>query len=88
MPRNVRNFWIETRIREGDGWRDAKATGPLGKDGTFTTSISIRKEGEVFEALTIEGFADDDGTLSIVVFARDMFGPNGNERVHKLECTR
>jgi hypothetical protein len=83
MPRNVRNFWIETRTRkDGDyeDWRE-HATGPLGKLGTFTTSIKIRHEGQPLDVLTLEGFADEDGYLTIVVFA-------DGRRVHTVHARR
>ena len=88
MPRNVRNFWIETRVRgsyyaKGDApeYRDHD-TGPIGKDGSFTTTIKVRAQGEVSDAYTLEGFANDDGTLDIVVF--DCEGT----RIHKTTVMR
>lgn len=83
MPRNVRNFWIETRTfknGEWDDWRDV-ATGPLGARGTFTTSIKIRDAKGVRDVLNVEGYADEDGTLSLIVFA-------DGENVYKVKTHR
>ena len=64
MPQNVRNFWVDTQV---DG-RDSKlASGPVAKDGGFYTTIKIRRDGEVSEAVTINGIALPDGTLEIRV---------------------
>jgi len=83
MPRNVRNFWVETSLREGSlGEVTRRAgTGPRGKEGTFTTAIKIRDAGSVRDALTVEGFAEADGTLTLIVFA-------DGQRIHTLTTWR
>jgi hypothetical protein len=42
MPRNVRNFWIETRV---DG-AEPRAMGPKASGGGFTQDILMREKGE------------------------------------------
>lgn len=52
MPRNVRNFWIETNA---DGIEKTQETGPRNKEGGFSTNIYIRNEGTVEKILSISG---------------------------------
>jgi hypothetical protein len=53
MPRNVRNWWIETSVDGNAGL--PKGTGPQAKDGGFTTTIYQRNRGQVTSALRITG---------------------------------
>jgi hypothetical protein len=63
MPRNVRNFWIETNA---DGSEKTLGTGPKNKEGGFQTNIYIRNNGSVEKILSISGRADGNNlTLEI-----------------------
>lgn len=68
MPRNVRNYWIEANI---DGRPTRIAAGPRRKDGGFALSVLMRDQGGIVDALTVEGYADPDGTLTLNVFNAD-----------------
>jgi hypothetical protein len=71
MPRNVRNFWIEGRIK---GRKTKISGGPVSKDGGMVFSLSIRHKGRVVkDAILIAGEVLDDGRLSLTV----GIGPNG-----------
>ena len=59
MPRNVRNFWIETDI---DG-ANTMSGGPRSKDGGFSANIFIRSNGGVMKAVNISGHADGEHLL-------------------------
>lgn len=68
MPRNVRNFWIETLI---DGQRTAVRGGPAAKDGGFDMMIYQRDDGNVVDVLTVLGRVRHDGVLELIVRQRD-----------------
>ena len=57
MPRNIRNFWIELTV---DGKKSRVATGPRGKDGGFRLVVKMRDNGNIIDALGIEGDATGD----------------------------
>lgn len=57
MSRIVRNFWIST---DADGVQKTQATGPKGADGGFDTTVYMRTDGEVQEAVEILGRAHGD----------------------------
>ena len=59
MPRNVRNFWIELNV---DG-RTPIAAGPVARDGGFELTVKQRDKGGILYALTVRGYADDNGGL-------------------------
>ena len=63
-PRVVRNFFIKGQV---DGVQKHIGTGPKGKEGGMTVSIYMRSDGMVMPALEIEGYAYDDGRLSLTV---------------------
>jgi hypothetical protein len=63
MPRNVRNFWIEGRV---DGKAKSVGFGPIGKDGGFDLSISVRNDGGIERAFFVRGFVNKNGDLRIV----------------------
>lgn len=63
MPRNVRNFWVTLSV---DGKKTDVATGPVRRDGGFTLSVRMRDEGDIIRVFTMEGRADDDGTLTLI----------------------
>jgi hypothetical protein len=69
MPRNVRNFWIETNT---DGIEKTQAIGPKRKEGGFQTNIFIRNNGCVEKILSVSGKAAD-GTLILEVNGADKF---------------
>ena len=58
MPRNIRNFWIETFV---DGRNIDTATGPRAKDGGFETHVSIRNNGCINKAVSINGWVNTNG---------------------------
>lgn len=68
MPRNVRNFWIEGGI---DGRPSTIAGGPVGKDGGIYLTVKMRRNGEIADALRIEGIARSDGTLRLTAHVID-----------------
>jgi hypothetical protein len=58
MPRNVRNFWIETTV---DGRKSKIATGPRRKGGGFNIVVRVREKGQISnETLKIEGISDEE----------------------------
>ncbi len=64
MPRNVRNFWIDGSI---DG-RDSRLTGgPRSKTGGFSLTGFQRDNGSVSRALIVDGFANENGELTLSV---------------------
>lgn len=67
MPKHVRNFWVETSI---DGRETKDASGPAGHDGGFVTSIKVRENGTVRDALRIAGWSDGTGALVIEIDPR------------------
>lgn len=64
MPRNVRNFWIELQV---EGRKTTVATGPVDKTGGISMRIYQRNKGGIIEALNIDGYAYEDGTLELKV---------------------
>ena len=70
-PRSIRNFWLEGEIFEHDAQRDLPGTGPRGADGGFTLRVLAREHGTVTQALRIEGIAEADGTVRVLVFGPD-----------------
>lgn len=52
MPKNVRPFWIETKV---DGGSAPKGTGPKSGTGGFRTVILMREKGSVAEGVVITG---------------------------------
>lgn len=64
MPQHTRNFWIESDI---DGRATPASGGPRASEGGFTTKVSIRQAGVATHALTIEGWATEDGRLILAV---------------------
>lgn len=71
MPRHVRNFWVDVDV---DGHKTPIAGGPQRPDGGLRLKIYQRDHGCVTEALTINGWADSDGTLHLVC-------RNGKDRI-------
>jgi hypothetical protein len=63
MPRNVRNFWIETAIDGGT----PIGTGSRHKEGEFDLTIKQRHLGGVTTSLHILGRADPEGKLTLTV---------------------
>lgn len=61
MPRNVRNWWLELNV---DG-RVPTASGPQAKEGGFHLVIKQRSAGVIFDALVVDGLANDDGSLEL-----------------------
>jgi hypothetical protein len=61
---NVRNFWCEVEV---DGRSSKLASGPVARDGGIECEISIRRDGQVDQALRVRGVAHPDGTLELVV---------------------
>lgn len=80
MPRNLRNFWIDTDV---DGRASKVGTGPASKDGGFDTNIYIRDGGRVEKALTIYGTAHADGSLTLRVV-----DPKSGTTLHQVERHR
>lgn len=76
MPRNVRNFWVESDI---DGRATKLEGGPVSKDGGFDTNVYIRDGGQVEKALTIYGTPHPDGSLTLTVT-----NPATGAVVHKI----
>lgn len=64
MPRNVRNFWIDGSI---DGRNSKLSGGPRSKSGGFSLTVFQRDNGCVSRALIIDGFANDNGELTLSV---------------------
>ena len=64
MPRNIRNFWIESTV---DGVATKYASGPKAKDGGFELTIKQRVKGNIVTAYRISGIALQTGELSIQV---------------------
>lgn len=61
--RNVRNFWIRTKV---DGRKTVDETGPHDINGGFTTTITVRDKGQVAHALRVTGrYYDGHVTLSV-----------------------
>lgn len=60
----VRNFYIEALI---DGRETKLEGGPRNKVGGFSATVKIRDHGGIAHAVRLDGFARDDGTLSIRV---------------------
>ncbi len=79
MPQNVRNWWISANV---DGKETPLESGPRAKDGGFTLTIYQRDQGGIVTALTIGGFAFQDGALRLSV--RDGEG----NLVHSLDTER
>lgn len=63
MPRNVRNFWIELNV---DGSKTAVETGPRNRDGGFSMTIQVRRNGEPAVAMQIAGRVGPDGKLQLI----------------------
>lgn len=74
----VRNFWIEAQI---DGRTTELTGGPQNKEGGFTLRIKQRDNGSISQPVRIEGFAQADGTLKLVVFG-------DGERVFEYDTKR
>ena len=68
MPRNVRNFWIDGQV---DGRQSDVSGGPRAKDGGIRVDIKQRDNGSVTDAVTIKGYADSEGNLSLRVYDKD-----------------
>jgi hypothetical protein len=68
MPRNVRNFWIDSSI---DGRDSRLSGGPRSKTGGFSLTVYQRANGCVSRTLIIDGFANDNGELTLSVRNRD-----------------
>lgn len=66
MPRNVRNFWIETSI-EG---RETIKAGPRAKDGQIGIVIYMRQDGVPVRALEIDGLVTSDGQIKLEVIPK------------------
>lgn len=64
MPRNVRNFWLDVQV---DG-RSSIGLGPVAKDGGFSAQLKVRDAGSVRDALSINGYAYQDGRLQVNIF--------------------
>jgi hypothetical protein len=64
MPRNVRNFWIEAEI---PGRKTALVGGPVSRTGGIYVKVLQRKSGIVARAATIQGHANNDGTLTLTI---------------------
>ena len=65
----IRNFWIKANI---DGRKTALEGGPAARDGGFRLQVKMRDAqvaGRIAFPLNIEGRANDDGTLSLIVQA-------------------
>lgn len=60
----TRNFWLEGRI---DGQKTKIEGGPRSKDGGFTLTVKMRDNGGISKPLIIEGRANEDGSLVLVV---------------------
>lgn len=76
MPRNVRNFWIETTV---DGQKTpAKGTGPIRKDGGFRTVVLMRNNGSIVRALELDGYVDSSGAIV-------LRASSGREVIAKLD---
>jgi hypothetical protein len=76
----VRNFYLSGSI---DGRETLIGAGPRARDGGFEARVHVRDAGEVrWSVVSIQGFADDDGRLRLVV--RDERG----EEVHCIEMQR
>ena len=60
----VRNFYIEAQV---DGRETKLEGGPRNKTGGFSATVKIRDNGSIAHALRIDGYARDDGSLSIRV---------------------
>lgn len=83
MPRNVRNFWVETRV-DGRGNQ-----GPSKADGGFSTTVYIRNAGDVQCALVLRGRALNDGTLILDVIPQTEVRINGeSERAGEDTASR
>lgn len=61
---NVRNFWVDGNI---DGRTTPMYGGPIKKDGGFSLKIFQRSEKNITTALYVRGYADEDGTLTLIV---------------------
>ena len=65
MPKNVRNFWIETEV---DGLARKMESGPQNKEGGFTTKVLVREDGSISDSyLMITGEATEEGDLFLTV---------------------
>lgn len=65
MPRNVRNFWIETQV---DGRKTDIGTGPRSKDGGIYVSVGMRDKGDVeSRKVELEGFATTEGKILLII---------------------
>ena len=64
MPRNVRNFWIETEI---DGASKSLEGGPKKKEGGFTTNVFMREKGGVKRVLEITGYIESGTSNNVLV---------------------
>ena len=60
MPRNTRNFWLESTA---DGSKTV-AVGPKAKTGGLRATLYLREEGTISEdKITIDGHPGSDDTL-------------------------
>ncbi len=78
----IRNFWIEAKA---DGAKNPISCGPRAKDGGFTLSVKQRRNGAIFKPIEIEGRADDDGTLTVVL---NIVQPNGKIKSINVKTER
>lgn len=67
MPRNVRNAWIDVTI---DGRKSHLMGGPKSKTGGLHADISVRDQGSVVRAATVDIRADAEGRIMLRIFDR------------------
>jgi hypothetical protein len=60
----TRNYWLDATI---DGRATKLSGGPQSKNGGMSVSVKMRDGGEIIRAVQIEAFANDDGTLTLIV---------------------
>jgi hypothetical protein len=58
----IKNFWIEAEI---DGRKTKWKGGPVRPNGGFRLTVYMRDAGALTKPLTVEGWANSDGTLSL-----------------------
>lgn len=78
----IRNFWIEGFA---DGRKTSCSFGPRAKNGGFTLSVKQREDNGIFKSVEIEGMADDDGTLTVVL---NVVQPNGKMQSINVKTKR
>jgi hypothetical protein len=69
MPANVRNFWVSG----GADGNNPVGFGPKSAGGGITVRFQQRDKGSVTNALTVDGYAEANGTITLSVF-----GPDGS----------